>query len=382
MYILHVRNFKKKDTAVSSDVNLKTPARTSDRLALSTPWLPGWLRRPFRGVASYLKGAAVCLLMALAATFVSEHYGGPQLLYALLIGLAFHFLVESPQVKPGVDFCARTLLRLGVALLGARITITQVTQLGAESAGLIVCAVVFTILLGTGLARLLRRPADQGLLSGAAVGICGASAALAVASVLPATKENERFTLMTVVGVTLLSTVAMVLYPFGLRLLDLTPEQSGIFLGGTIHDVAQVVAAGMLLGQDTGDTATVVKLFRVMLLMPAVLCISLVVRSRQAQLVVSGKQKNKVALVPGFLVAFAVLVALTSAGAINQATTDAASAASRWLLVIAIAAAGVKTSFQDLAKLGWQPVLMLVVETIFIAVFVLGGILGFSLGLR
>lgn len=369
--MLVVISDKTPDTAAAAGPSPLAPSRR-----------PGWLARPVRKAAGHFQGAAICLLIALAATFVSEHYGGPQLLYALLLGLAFHFLVESPQIKLGVDFCARTVLRLGVALLGARITITQVTKLGAESAAMIVCAVVFTILLGTGLARLLRRPVDEGLLSGAAVGICGASAALAVSSVLPATKENDRFTLMTVVGVTLLSTVAMVLYPFGLKLLELPAEQSGIFLGGTIHDVAQVVAAGMLLGQDTGDTATVVKLFRVMLLMPAVLCISLFIRSRQSHTVVAGKQKNRVPLVPGFLVGFAVLMVLASAGVISPGMTDAASAASRWLLVLAIAAAGVKTSFQDLAKLGWQPVVMLVVETMFIAVLVLGGILGFSLGLR
>lgn len=76
----------------------------------------------------------VCSVIALASTFLSEHYGGPLLLYALLIGLAFHFLHSSPDVKAGVDFCGRTVLRLGVALLGARITFGQVMQLGPEVA--------------------------------------------------------------------------------------------------------------------------------------------------------------------------------------------------------------------------------------------------------
>lgn len=84
---------------------------------------------------------------------------------------------------------------------------------------------------------------------------------MAIASVLPQTKENERFTLLVVVGVTVLSTIAMVIYPFALDLMKLNAQVSGIFIGATIHDVAQVVAAGMLLGPEAGDTATIVKLF-------------------------------------------------------------------------------------------------------------------------
>lgn len=324
-----------------------------------------------------LPGVLVCLVIALAATFLSEHYGGPQLLYALLIGLAFHFLLGNPQVKPGIDFCGRVVLRLGVALLGARITLTQVAKLGVGSAVAIVVAVALTVLLGVLLARCLKRPREEGLLSGAAVAICGASAALAVSSVLPQTKENERFTLLAVVGVTVLSTLAMIIYPFGLKVMGLSPEQSGIFLGGTIHDVAQVVAAGMILGPQTGDTATVVKLFRVMLLMPIVLIIAMLYRNHPAAQVTD----EEVPLVPGFLLAFIVLVLLASVGAFTPGIIQGASDTSRWMLVTAIAAAGVKTSFEDLLKLGWLPVLMLVGETIFIATFVMAVVLLGGIGL-
>ncbi|MCJ0764658.1 YeiH family protein [Variovorax terrae] len=327
-------------------------------------------------VSTNLPGVLVCGVIALAATFLSEHYGGPQLLYALLIGLAFHFLMGHPQVKPGIDFCGRTVLRIGVALLGARITLTQVAKLGVASAVVVVLAVALTILFGVLLARWLGRPREEGLLSGGAVGICGASAALAISSVLPQTKENERFTLLAVVGVTVLSTLAMVIYPFSLQALGLTPEQSGIFLGGTIHDVAQVVAAGMMLGPQAGDVATVVKLFRVMLLMPVVLVIAMLYRSHPA----ARAADEQVPLVPGFLLAFIVLVLLATVGVFTPPMTQAASDTSRWMLVTAIAAAGVKTSFEDLLKLGWQPVAMLVGETVFIAALVLAAVLGLRLG--
>jgi len=348
-----------------------------------------WLAKAFGGLGLNIQrlssaislktpGVLVCVVIALAATFLSDHYGGPQLLYALFIGLAFHFLLANPQVKPGIDFCGRTVLRLGVALLGARITLTQVVNLGVGSAVTIIVAVVLTVLLGVLLSRCLKRPREEGLLSGAAVAICGASAALAVSSVLPQTKENERFTLLVVVGVTVLSTLAMIIYPFFLTLMELSPEQSGIFLGGTIHDVAQVVAASMMLGPQTGDTATVVKLFRVMLLMPIVLIIVMLYRNHPAAQVTDAA----VPLVPGFLLAFIVLVLANSVGAFTPEMIHVAGDASRWMLVTAIAGAGVKTSFEDLLKLGWTPVLMLVGETVFIAFFVLAVVLWGGIGLH
>ena len=179
-----------------------------------------------------LPGTTVCVLIALASTFLSEHYGGPQLSYALLVGLAFHFLMGNPGIKPSVDFCGRVLLRIGMALLGARITAGQVVKLGIETALVIVAAVALTIGVGLLLAKRLKRPREEGLLSGGAVAICGASAVLAITSVLPQTKENERFTLLAVVGVTVLSTLSMVLYPFALKLMGLPAAQAGIFLGG------------------------------------------------------------------------------------------------------------------------------------------------------
>lgn len=339
-----------------------------------------WLRVHYPGLL-------LCVMIALAATFLAEHYGGPQLLYALLIGLSFHFIMKNPQAKPGVDFCGRTVLRLGVALLGARITLGQVAQLGIGSALLIIGAVALTIAFGVLLARWLDRPRDEGFLSGGSVAICGASAALAVASVLPQNPRNERFTLLTVVGVTVLSTIAMILYPFILKWLEATPQHSGLFLGGTIHDVAQVVAAGMMLGSEAGDTATVVKLFRVMLLTPAVVVIALLYRRQMAQATADAAQavaadgkpsassSAAVPLIPGFLLAFIVLMLLASSQVFPKTWVDAASNASRWCLVAAIAAAGVKTSFEELLKLGWQPVLMLVAETLFIAALVAMGML-------
>jgi len=313
-------------------------------------------------------GVSVCMLIALSATFVSEHYGGPPLLYALLMGLSLNFLSSHPATTAGIAFCAKTVLRVGVALLGARITVGQVAGLGWEIALAIAAGVALTIGAGAAFAALLRRPREHGLLAGASVGICGASAAMAVSSVLPPTRENERFTLLTVIGVTLLSTVAMVLYPLILKLAGASALQSGVFLGGTIHDVAQVVAAGTLLGPQAADTAVIVKLYRVALLAPAAMAIGFVLRSRIASQ--GANEGARVPLLPGFMVAFIALVVLASVGAVTPAMADAAGSASRWMLVVAIGAAGLKTHFEELAKLGWQPLAMLVGETLLLAVYV------------
>lgn len=333
---------------------------------------------------SYFKacvpGALICAVIALSATFLSEHYGGPQLLYALLIGLSLHFLSLQESTRIGINFCAKTVLRVGVALLGIRITLGQVSQLGMSVGVVLVLAVALTIGSGLLLARGLKRPMEEGILSGGSVGICGASAAMAISSVLPQTKENERFTLLAVVGVTVLSTTAMVLYPFFMHLLDLSPVQSGIFLGGTIHDVAQVVAAGMMMGEEAGDAATVVKLFRVVLLMPVVLLIAFAYRRNPEAAIEEGSVRDKVPLVPTFLIGFIVLVLVASTSMVPAGVVQAANDISRWCLVIAISAAGVKTSFEDLTKLGWQPVVMLVTETAVIATFVLAAVLLLKLG--
>lgn len=323
------------------------------------------------GTASVFPGALICVVVAMAATFLAQQFGGPQLLYALLIGLSLHFLVDQSRIVPGIDFCSRTLLRLGVALLGMRITVSQVLGLGFETALIMGVAVGATILLGLALARVLGVAPSQGVLSGGAVAICGASAALAISSVLPPTRENERFTLLTIVGVTVLSTFAMVVYPFALGFLQLSEKASGIVIGGTIHDVAQVVAAGMLIGPEAGEVATVVKLFRVVLLMPVALLVAMAFRG-PAQ---PTRRPLAIPLIPGFLVAFVVLMLLGSAHVFPASLTALAGDASKALLVVAIAAAGIKTAFVDLLKLGWKPVLMLASETMFIAVIVLAAVL-------
>lgn len=317
----------------------------------------------------------VCIFIALVTGFLSQNYGGPQLLYALLIGLSLHVVYCKETIKLGIDFCAKNMLRLGVAFLGIRITFTDIAEIGLSTGLMLVVAVTATVCLGYILAKLLKLSPDFGLIAGGSVGICGASAALAIASVLPQTKANERFTLLVVVGVTVLSTIAMVVYPFTLQLLDITSLPAGIFLGATIHDVAQVVAAGIIFGPEAGDVATVVKLFRVALLLPVVLFIAFFFGAEQSSQRLGWGSLH---LIPSFLIGFVAFSMIASMQILPSSVTHSIGEVSRWMLVIAIAAVGLKTNFQELAQLGWQPVVMLVAETIFIAVIGLIFITSFS----
>ena len=320
-----------------------------------------WLRLPGLGLA--------CAL-ALVATFISNTHGGPQMLYALLLGVAFHFLRMGSKTLPGIEFCSSSLLRLGVGLLGARIAASQIASLGWSTAAIVVLAVVSTLLVGYALAQRLGLTHAQGVLSGGAVAICGASAALAISAVLPRDKQSERFTLMVVVTVTVLSTIAMVLYPLVSQSLNLPPELAGLFLGGTIHDVAQVAGAGYMLNEETGDYAVIVKLFRVSMLAVVVVAVSFMFRGQREM---NGKNDavSPQRLVPWFLWLFLVLVVLNSAGAMPTPVQDGLNWLSRACLVVAIVALGMKTSFEELRSFGWRPMVMLLTETVWMATLVL-----------
>ena len=314
------------------------------------------------------QGILVCLLIALASTFIADHYGGPTLLYALLFGMAVHFLSEQSGCRPGIEFTARTILRLGVALLGARITVDQVTALGVVPLALVIASVTLLIISGGFIARRLGLSRDLGLLTGGSVAICGASAALALSSVMPKNTESERHLILTVVGVTTLSTIAMVLYPIIATALGLSEHTAGIFLGATIHDVAQVVGAGYMISDATGDTSTIIKLLRVAMLVPVVLAFTLLYRQSRRS---DGTAASRIPLLPAFLVAFIVLVAINSAGWIPSGLAQGMETASRWCLVAAIGALGVKTSVQKLAEMGWRPVALMVIETLLLLLGVL-----------
>ena len=184
---------------------------------------------------------------------------------------------------------------------------------------------------------------------------------------MPAHPNKDRATLFTVIGVSALSTLAMVAYPMLAQALGLDARQAGLFLGATIHDVAQVVGAGYAMSPETGDAATLVKLMRVAMLLPVIFVAALLTRRQGGQ---PGEERPP--LLPWFAVAFALLVAVNSTGWVPRPVQIVGNDVSRWLLVAAIAAIGMKTNLRELVGVGLRPVALMVGETVFLAALVLG----------
>ena len=328
-------------------------------------------------VRTLAPGLMVSVLVALAAQFVAEHYGAPAMLMALLFGIALNFLSEPGPTSEGIAFTARSVLRLGVAILGARISWELFLSLGWGLIGLLVAGTALTIFFGMTLARFLKQGPRFALLTAGAVAICGASAAMAIAAVLPKDDKSERNLLFTVLGVTLLSTIAMILYPILTNALGFDDRTAGAFIGATVHDVAQVVGAGFSISDMAGETSTLVKLIRVSFLAPVVVLITLFWRSEGGSADSDGQRPP---LVPPFVLGFLALAVLNSLGFIPAALADLLGKAASWALLAAIAAVGMKTDLRNVVQVGGGAIALIVAETLFLAAIALAGISLLDLG--
>ncbi|NOX82951.1 MAG: putative sulfate exporter family transporter [Alphaproteobacteria bacterium] len=304
-------------------------------------------------------GILMAFTIAAAARFISEHYGAPAMLFALLLGMAFNFLATDGKCVAGVQVASSQLLKIGVAFLGVRVTLDQISSLGPVLVLVIPVLIIFTIGAGLLFSKLFNRSVSFGLLTGGAVAICGASAALAIAaSVLPKSETSQRDTLFTVVAVTSLSTMAMIIYPILFSSLGFTDTQIGVLIGATIHDVAQVVGAGYAVSELAGDTATYVKLLRVACLPIVILLLAAFLRRGAA-----GGAKTPF---PWFAVAFAAILLANSIGLIPSFAAESMDWSSRWLLLGAISALGMKTSLKEMFDLGALHIGVVVAETVFL----------------
>lgn len=314
--------------------------------------------QPVRGLRTLGPGILLAAVIGAAATFLSEHYGGPTMLFALLIGIAFNFLAAEPRFSGGIEFSARTLLRLAVALMGLRVSFSTIIDMGLPAVAAVIGLVAMTIGSGFLAARIFGRGWRFALLTGGSVAICGASAALALSAMIPRNERSDSNTLFTVVAVTTLSTLAMILYPILFHALDFSDRQIGFLLGATIHDVAQVVGAGFSVSDEAGEIATVVKLMRVSLLPVVMLVVLLSLR---------GRAQRERAGIPAFVIGFVLLAVAGNLGAVPRPVIDVLTEASRILLVTAIAALGVKTSLQAIASVGGGHLGVIVFETLALA---------------
>ncbi|MEM6906751.1 MAG: putative sulfate exporter family transporter, partial [Pseudomonadota bacterium] len=312
-------------------------------------------------------GLLIAGLIALAAQFISEHYGAPAMLMALLFGIALNFLAKEEHTREGITFASSFVLRLGIVMLGARISVEMVASLGLTTALVLVGSTLATIAFGLLVGRFLGHGPRFAFLSAGAVAICGASAAIAISAILPRDDRTQERLIFTVAGVTVLSTVAMIVYPIFAEALGFDDRLTGIFLGATIHDVAQVVGAGFSVSDSAGETATLVKLVRVSMLAPVILCAVLVIRSLRLGAETPG---NRPPLVPWFVAGFVLLAGANSIGLLPAFAISAFGEASRWALLAAIAAVGVRTNLAEVLQVGGRAIAMLVLETVFLAALI------------
>ena len=315
-------------------------------------------------VRSVGPGLALSVVVAVASHLSERLLGGlwgkpvPAAVLALVIGMAAHGISRNPVFAAGLTFSSKKLLQLAIALLGLRIVLADIIGLGLTTVLIVVGSMALTLACGVVLARLLGRSEAYGVLAGGATAICGASAALAISSVIPDQQRKDTDTAFVVLACNLLATLAMISYPLVAGWLHFDERITGIFLGASIHDVAQVVGAGLSVSETAAGTATIVKIFRVFLLLPVVLAIGLYLRRSQGTDHDAIKAKVPV---PLFAFAFLALAGFNSFELVPQALRLALLDVSRWGLLIAIAALGLNTSIEALVKLGWRYMLIMVV---------------------
>jgi uncharacterized integral membrane protein (TIGR00698 family) len=320
--------------------------------------------------------AAVAVTALVAAPPAARILPLPAIVIALFIGLALNGLAARAVFRPGIVFCVKTVLQWAVALLGIRIGLAEIIALGPAIAGLVVVAMVVTIAAALAFARFNGQAAAYAALAGASTAICGASATLATATVVPNYPGKQADVAFVVVAANTLATVAMVAYPPLCVLLGFDAQTTGVMLGATIHDVAQVAGAGYAVSIAVGNTAVIVKMFRVFLLLPTVLGIGWYFRRAGT------KQGQAHVAVPGFALAFLALCIVNSVAQFAPVVVPLYAPlqailveASNWGLLIAIGALGLSTSVSAIAALGWRHVTTVVGATLVILVVITGSLL-------
>ena len=337
-----------------------------------------------KGLGPLLPGIAlstvVAIVSVLAEPVLKQMAGGrigvPAVVIALLIGMSLHLVANNQRFVPGMTFCVKKLLRWAIALLGLRVALGDIIALGLSTVLVVVVSMAVTVVAGFALARLLGRETGVGALCGVATAVCGASAALATSTVVPDYRNKAADTAFTVIAVNVLATVAMLAYPLLCAWLGLSQQQTGVMLGATIHDVAQVVGAGQAVSDEAANAAVIVKLFRVFLLLPSVLIVGWWL-TRHGE--THGRAKVPV---PVFAFVFlimclvnSVLSTQTGLAGLYLPLRDILLEVSRWGLLIAIAALGLGTSIAAMARLGWRHLAVVIGATLVILVVATGGII-------
>jgi len=316
------------------------------------------------------------LFGALFTMAFSRNLTIPVVAVALLLGLALNRHLATPRYRPGLVFSAGTMLKVLVALLGLRISLSDVSQLGLPLAISVIMCMTLTLAVAIGAARALGLPSCTGALMGAANAVCGAAATLATSAALPADRDRTASVLLTVVLASTVSTIAMLTFPLLAGTIGLSPLQSGVLIGLSIQDVAQVVGAGLALPPEAAAAAVTVKMFRVFMLLPVVLAIAWLWRGQTTL------PDTKVPLVPRFAIGFLILCVINSSlqalpgpSAVYMPLRSAVIDMTNAGLAVSIAALGIGTSMPTLWGLGVRPIAVFLLAAVTILAGALGSVL-------
>ena len=315
--------------------------------------------------AGILHGVLFMALFACAAFFIGEAQflkaiSFSPLIIGIILGMIYANSLRNhlPETwTPGIQYCSKRVLRLGIILYGFRLTFQQVVEVGLPGITVDCIIVAVTILGGVMVGKWLKMDRDIALLTSIGSGICGAAAVLGAEATL---RTKPYKTAVAVATVVIFGTLSMFLYPIGYQtgIIDLTPEQMGIFSGSTLHEVAHAVGAGEAIGGVTASTSIIVKMIRVMLLVPVLLSLGwwAAAKMRKSPAAAEG-EKGKVA-VPWFAFGFLLVIGFNSLNLLPEVVVGWINQFDTFLLTMAMAALGAETSFDKFKKAGVKPFLL------------------------
>jgi len=310
-----------------------------------------------------LSGIIAWGAIALGKLAWMQSHGMSALTLAIMLGIVLGNSVYgrlAPTCGAGVAFSKQTLLRLGIILYGFRLTFQDIGQVGL--AGIAIDALVLASTFGLAMflgTRVFKLERNSAILIGAGSSICGAAAVMATEPVVRGRSEDVTVAVSTVV---VFGTIAIFLYPLlyqlnqGWQLLGATPTAFGVYIGSTVHEVAQVVAAGKSIGQEAANAAVIAKMVRVMMLAPFLVILSAVLARGKGK--AHGNGKAAKLAIPWFAFIFIGAVAFNSLGLLTAGTVAAITEFDTALLAMAMAALGLTTHMSAIRRAGIKPLLL------------------------
>ncbi len=305
----------------------------------------------------FLHGILIILLFALAAFYIGDFEVVKSMSFSpMIVGIVLGMIYANTlraalpaTFTPGIQFCSKRILRLGIILYGFRLTLQDVTEVGIPAIIVDALMVTITICGGVMVGKWLKMDKEISLLTSVGAGICGAAAVLGAESALRVKPYKTAVAVSTVV---IFGTISMFLYPVLYRngVFSISPELMGIFTGASVHEVAHVVGAGNAMGESVGSVAIIVKMIRVMMLVPVLLVISYTVARK-----VSGSDAPGKINTPWFAILFLVVIVLNSFIPLSDNVRNGINTFDTFLLTMAMTALGAETSFDKFKKAGSKP---------------------------